>query len=379
MRMQCRLMQKVLVISLWALKGVKSEILDDSTFHEPRRPPFRNGWTLEERDVPILCNTQPNTENLMIHTWPLPPLPFSYLTLPNSPNRSPIDSVSKPNPDAIPICDAWRSSSSSDQVTGTAGDHYCQLLCKSRLSLCYFRPQFWKWYEWRGSTDLMGKGSTGNWNGPFDCVAEDLLGKCAGPCRSMSQLSLGSPCVVPRDQCYPTYINGEVDPDPESTESSSPETIESTAAATMEATTTETTTTAATITDAATTATAAEETTTVGEEGGWTSGEIVGSAVVSAGGAAIGVGACCRCSGGTAQMAGAPGIKDFGAAIGGGADDVARMAVEQKERKEDRMGNKEAMEAELAARMSVAMTISDQPSQLLSGKTAMFSSTPLRQ
>eukprot|EP01057_Protomagalhaensia_wolfi_P005495 Protomagalhaensia_wolfi_Nauph_80__5494@NODE_601_length_2225_cov_11_403934_g450_i0_p1_GENE_NODE_601_length_2225_cov_11_403934_g450_i0NODE_601_length_2225_cov_11_403934_g450_i0_p1_ORF_typecomplete_len388_score40_82MGC24/PF05283_11/0_00012Podoplanin/PF05808_11/0_0068Alpha_GJ/PF03229_13/1_2Dicty_REP/PF05086_12/7_6_NODE_601_length_2225_cov_11_403934_g450_i01571320 len=387
--MLCRLMQTVLTISLWLLAAPDDlsqtqEISDDSIFYDPLRPPFRNGWTIEDRDVPILCS-KPDTENLMIKDWPLPPFQSETSGLPSCPTKRVIDSESKPNPDAVPICGAWRTVSPSDEDSDSdASEDVCESLCESRLYRCYFRPQLWIWYEWRAPTELMGKGSARNWNGPFDCVAEELLGKCAGPCRSMSKQTHGSPCVIQRDQCDPVHLAEVVvppEPEPESTDpASSTETTDTTEGSTMSTTAEESRTTEMIqMTDGTTTATVVKESTTVAEEGGWSSGEIIGSAVVSAGGAAIGIGACCRCSGGTAQMAGAPGIKDFGAAIGGGADDVVRMAVERKERKEDRMGNKEAMEAELAARMTVAMTVSDQPSQLLSGKTALFSSAPQRQ
>lgn len=340
--------------------------VDDSLkFVEPHRPPFRAGWNVPTRLwVKTLCMNPPETE-ATLPIWPL------YHYNGSGPYHSYTGSIlsnDKPNPDAIPICEHW---------TNQHGTTNCPLACQSRLETrCSRRPQLWKYYEWRTPTQAF-HGSRMTWNGIFDCVAEVLHYNCAGPCRSASNPEKEAPCHIPRDRCLPAFIDSDEDftSHAESTIESSASTDSTTEGATESTETSVLTTTTCPSTLSSTNSEenivpplseSTKETTEAGtESNGWNAGHIIGSTVISAGGAAAGVGLCCHCTGtggegmtATAEMLRAPGIKDFGTTLGGGADDVARMAREKCEIEEDRAGNKEAMEAELAARMSVAMTVS---------------------
>eukprot|EP01053_Blabericola_migrator_P003975 Blabericola_migrator_1__3974@NODE_2201_length_3137_cov_57_500000_g1386_i0_p1_GENE_NODE_2201_length_3137_cov_57_500000_g1386_i0NODE_2201_length_3137_cov_57_500000_g1386_i0_p1_ORF_typecomplete_len323_score32_14Mid2/PF04478_12/0_074Alpha_GJ/PF03229_13/0_62_NODE_2201_length_3137_cov_57_500000_g1386_i02371205 len=269
-------------------------------FQAPYRPPFRAGWPKPGRGLTNgqiqLCSSIPSYEASIVAS-PLPNIDISnQWNWINSPKRI-IKATRKPNPDAIPICGAWKKWYSLEDSDYDDNGDSCYAKCAVQLAKCINTPQFWEWNEWRTNT-LNFDGSSSNWNGVFDCVAEELIGKCYGPCRSASSLDKVTQCTIKRGLCAsPLYRVEEV---------------------MIETTADDTTTTAfATTTENPTTT---DSRTTLSDEdakGGFWSNTVIGTTVISAGGAAAGIGACCHCAGGTQSIAASPGLKDFGNVVGG--------------------------------------------------------------
>eukprot|EP01053_Blabericola_migrator_P003974 Blabericola_migrator_1__3973@NODE_2201_length_3137_cov_57_500000_g1386_i0_p2_GENE_NODE_2201_length_3137_cov_57_500000_g1386_i0NODE_2201_length_3137_cov_57_500000_g1386_i0_p2_ORF_typecomplete_len280_score34_05_NODE_2201_length_3137_cov_57_500000_g1386_i014992338 len=141
----------------------------------------------------VICETVPSYQLLELD-WPLPDLDVSdCINLPMSPEIL-IPSGYKPNPDAVPICSEWIK---FDRNTLSS----CQETCGSRLYKCYSRPQLWENKEWRSPSVDLGI-VTSNWNGPVDCVLEDLIDECYGPCRSAHNLTAVTECMILVDQCF---------------------------------------------------------------------------------------------------------------------------------------------------------------------------------